>query len=206
MTVTETQWDMTFLQLTDVDIEKRTGAEWKRSSGLMLCVNQSDIDLSPSLGPRWLPYWFHLRKNLYLHSPNWVPTPKRGASRVMCQHHRLHNPTVKQCQRCTCDARAVSILWRLKWSFYYEIHGCCWASLFIYKCLRKDLTAFFHLLRRLSLISAIWYLLWLMWRTDSWTHGEEDVVLYSTRVKDQQLKGSSMSHWCLCSCATAQMF
>lgn len=33
--------------------------------------------ISQPWAPEWLPYWAHLRKNLYLHSPNWVPTLKR---------------------------------------------------------------------------------------------------------------------------------
>lgn len=33
--------------------------------------------ISQPWAPEWLPYWAHLRKNLYLHSSNWVPTLNR---------------------------------------------------------------------------------------------------------------------------------
>lgn len=58
--------------------------------------------------PVWMLYWAHLRKNLFLHSPNWGPPPRELTQRGVTKQRR---------PRWTREARAVmwdafEVAWR----------------------------------------------------------------------------------------------
>lgn len=66
--------------------------------------------ISQPWAPEWMPYWAHLRKNLYLHSPNWEPPLSHERHRSDVSTVTVtHNKDIYIYIRYTCDARAMSV-------------------------------------------------------------------------------------------------